>query len=373
MFKKVAAVEALVVIIVMVVVATRKHPDGALKLGAAFPLTGEVASYGQKGKRGIEVAVEEWNAKGGVLGRQVSIDFQDDRNDKKEAVGIMTKFATVDKVPVVFGSAGSSVTLAIAPLATKHKVLLVSPISSSAELSTKGGPFFFRTVPADDVQAVVLAKWVNDSGAERVAVVYTNNSWGKPLADGFESNFKDLGGEVLLSEGAPEGSSNFRTIIAKLKQLTDLDAIVSPTYPKEGGAFVRQVKELGMKAALFGGDNWGAPEFLKIAGSAAEGVFYTAPSDTHTGAYGPFAKSYQSKYGEQPDVFSAYAYDAATAVFKAIEAAKSVDPTAARDALRNLTFTGVSGEISFQGNGDLKSEAFATKTIKDGKPISATQ
>jgi branched-chain amino acid transport system substrate-binding protein len=160
-----------------------------IRMRAKFPLTGEVASYGQKAKRGIELAVEELNAAGGLLGRSVQVDFQDDRNDKKEAVSIMTKFATIDKVPVVFGSAGSSVSLAIAPLANRHKVILISPISSSSQLSTEGGPYFFRSVPADDLQAEILANWVHESGAKQVAVVYTNNSWGKPLADEFQSKF----------------------------------------------------------------------------------------------------------------------------------------------------------------------------------------
>ena len=158
--------------VLLAIALTRDSSDGdTIKLGATFPLTGEVASYGQKAKRGIELAVEDINATGGVLGRKIEVDFQDDRHDKKEAVSIVTKFATVDKVPVIFGSAGSSVTLAVAPVANRNKVVLVSPISSSATLSTEGGHFFFRTVPADDLQAETLANWVYESGARNVAKV----------------------------------------------------------------------------------------------------------------------------------------------------------------------------------------------------------
>ena len=182
------AVAVLVAIAVVVVFFLSRDRTGkTIRFGAMFPLTGEVASYGQKAKRGIELAVEERNAHGGLLGRQVSVDFQDDRNDNMEAVSIFTRFATIDKVLVVFGSAGSTVTLAIVPLANRYKVVLISPISSSTKLSTQGGPFFFRTVPADDLQAEVLSKWVHETGARRVAIVYTNNSWGLPLADGFQS------------------------------------------------------------------------------------------------------------------------------------------------------------------------------------------
>lgn len=136
-----------VVVIALMVMQPRILSSKTINFGATFPLTGEVASYGQKAKRGIEMAVEDQNAKGGLLGKQIVVDFQDDRNDKKEAVSIMTKFATIDKVPVVFGSAGSSVSLAIVPLANRYKVILISPVSSSSKLSAEGGGFFFRTVP----------------------------------------------------------------------------------------------------------------------------------------------------------------------------------------------------------------------------------
>lgn len=340
-----------------------------INLGATFPLTGEVASYGLKAKRGIEMAVADQNAKGGLLGSQIAVDFQDDRNDKKEAVSIMTKFATIDKVPVVFGSAGSGVSLAIAPLANRYKVILISPISSSSQLSTEGGEFFFRTVPTDDLQAEVLSKWVYDSGARRVAMVYTNNSWGQPLAEGFQKRFEALGGQVINAEGVQENTADFRTIIAKLKGVENLDAVVSPTYPKEGGVFVRQVKELGLSVPLYGGDNWGSPEFRNVAGDAAEGIFYTAPSESTSPAFSSFAEQYKAKYGEEPDVFGAYSYDAAMAIFRAVETAGNTDPTKVRKALSKESFQGVSGEIAFRPNGDLQSEAFSKKTIKNGQAV----
>ncbi len=356
-------------IAVVCVTGCRDEEAISVEMGATFPLTGEVASYGQKAKRGIELAVEELNAAGGLLGKPVRIDFQDDRNDKKEAVSIMTKFATIDKVPVVFGSAGSSASLAIAPLANRHKVVLISPISSSSQLSTEGGPYFFRTVPTDDLQAEVLANWVVESGPKQVAIVYTNNSWGKPLAEGFQSRFEAAGGKVLSSDGVAESSTDFRTTITKLKGLAGLDAVVSPTYPKEGAAFVRQARELGLNVPLFGGDNWGSPEFLTIAGQAAEGVFYTAPSESKSPEYAAFVDRYKAKYGEEPDIFGAYSYDAANAIFNAVKAAESTNAQQIRDALLGVSFVGVSGDIAFRSNGDLQSETFARKTIKNGQEV----
>lgn len=359
----------ILLVVTLPVLQSCSSSEESIRFGATFPLSGEVASYGQKAKRGIEMAVDEQNAKGGLLGKQIVVDFQDDRNDKKEAVSIMTKFASIDKVPVVFGSAGSGASLAIAPIANRHKVVLISPISSSSQLSTEGGEYFFRTVPADDLQAEVLSQWVFESGAKRVAVIYTNNSWGKPLAEGFETKFEALGGKVINTEGVLETVADFRTIIAKLKGMENLDAIVSPTYPKEGGIFVRQIKELGLSVPLYGGDNWGSPEFINVAGEAAEGVFYTAPSESTSPAFIEFAKRYETKYGEAPDVFGAYSYDAAMAIFRAIEKVGSEVPSKIREALLSVSFEGVSGQIAFRPNGDLQSEAYAKKTIMNGQAV----
>lgn len=335
-----------------------------IKLGATFPLTGEVASYGIHAKNGIQLKVDEINSNGGIKGEKVEIDFQDDKNDVKEAVNIMNGFATINKYPVVFGSAGSTVSLALAPIANKNHIVLISPISSSSELSDKGGEYFFRTCPADNVQAIVLANWVYESGVRKVAVIYTNNSWGQPLSNDFERIFTNLGGEVVFNEGTLENIKDFRTIISKIKKL-DIDAIVSPTYPKEGGLFVKQLKELGVNVKLFGGDNWGAPEFLEIAKDAANGVFFTAPSESKSPKYDDFEKKYQEKFNEKPDIFSAYAYDAATAIFKAVENVDNIDAELIKQELHKISFTGVSGEVSFKENGDIQNEGYGKKTIEN--------
>lgn len=374
MSKKIWVILVIILAIVAIGVLVLNNSTNTTSLvafGATFPLTGEVASYGQKAKKGIEIALEEINAAGGLLGKQVEVDFQDDKNDKKEAVSIINKFASIDKYPVVFGSAGSGVSLAICPITQKNKVIQISSISSSALLSTQGGDYFFRTVPADDQQAEILAEYIIKSGLKKIALVYTNNSWGKPLAEGFKEKFIASGGKVLVEEGVQENSNDFRTILSKIKQIDGLEAIVSPTYPKEGGVLVRQAKELGLNIKLFGGDNWGSPEFREIAGNAAEGVVYTAPAQRTSTAYDDFANKYEQKYGEAPDVFGAYSYDAFMAIAKAVQQAQSVESEKIRQALLNITFEGVSGKIKFKKNGDLDSEAYAVMTIKDGKAISA--
>jgi len=368
-----AVAVAVVAIGAVVAVLLVRSSSTSLRLGATFPLTGDVASYGQSAKHGIELAVAEANERGGVLGRPVEVDFQDDRNESREAVSIVTRFATVDGVPVVFGSAGSTATLAVAPIANRHHVLLVSPISSSARLSTEGGPYFFRTCPADDLQAQVLARWVLERGIRRVAVVYTNNSWGQPLAEGFRTAFVAGGGTILLEEGISEGATDTRGILTRISGLENVEAIVSATYPREGGVLVRQAAELGLAVPMYGGDNWGSPEFRTAAGDAANGVFYTAPVELASPAHAAFASAYRARFGADPDVFAAYAYDAANAVFRALEAAGSTDPERVRGALLAVSFEGASGRIRFKPNGDIDAQAFARRTIRNGAPVDVGQ
>ena len=357
----------LVIIILQFMFWGCQNKQETIILGATFPLTGEVASYGIKAKNGIQLKIDEIN-KEGIHGKRIFIDFQDDKNSIKDAVSIFNNFSHIKNYPVVFGSAGSSVSEALLPISLKEKVILISPISSSATLSSEEWKYFFRTVPSDDQQANRLATWVFSDSIKNVAMVYTNNSWGKPLAESFIELFKGYGGNIVFAEGTPEGISDFKTIIHKLKQ-TKFDAIISPTYPKEGGLLVKQLKESGIKTNLYGGDNWGAPEFLSIAGNTAEGVFFTFPSDSKSQLWDSFFEKYKNTYNEEPDIIAAYAYDAASAIVKAIVKSEKLSSEEIRTQLLLLNFEGVTGKISFKVNGDIDTEGYGKKKIENGKVL----
>jgi branched-chain amino acid transport system substrate-binding protein len=343
--------------------------DNSIKIGGTLPLTGEVASYGISAKNGLQLKIDEINTSGGINGKKIEVDFQDDKNSIKDAVNIFNDFATIKKYSLVFGSAGSSVSLSLVPIANREKVILFSPVSSASKLSTEGGQFFFRTVPSDNLQAEMLASWIKQEGIKKIAIVYTNNSWGKPLTDAVTDMFAKDGGEIVFSEGVQENTSDFRTIIIKLKK-TKFDAILSPTYPREGGLFVKQLKEAGVVTRLFGGDNWGAPEFISIAGNAANGVCFTFPSDSKSPLWSDFVGNYKKKYGQEPDIIAAYGYDAATAVVEAFKKSSELTSNEIREKLLTVSFEGVSGKISFKPNGDVVSVGYGKRKIDNGKNIS---
>ena len=343
--------------------------DNIIELGGTLPLTGEVASYGISAKNGLQLKIDETNASGGINGKKIEVEFQDDKNSIKDAVNIFNDFATIKDYPLVFGSAGSSVSLSLVPIAKREKVILFSPVSSASKLSTEGGKFFFRTVPSDNLQAEMLSSWLKQEGIKKLAIVYTNNSWGKPLTDAITDILSQDGSEVVFTEGVQENTTDFRTIIIKLKK-TKFDAILSPTYPKEGGMFVKQLKEAGVATRLFGGDNWGAPEFISIAGNAANGVRFTFPSDSKSPLWSEFVTNFKAKYGQEPDIIAAYGYDAASAVVEALKKVNELTSEEIREKLLGVSFEGVSGRITFKPNGDVNSEGYGKRTIENGKVIS---
>jgi branched-chain amino acid transport system substrate-binding protein len=153
----------------------------------------------------------------------------------------------------------------------------------------------------------------------------------------------------------------------------EFEAIISPTYPKEGGLLVQQLRESGVNAKLYGGDNWGAPEFRNIAGSAAEGVFFTFPSESQSSQWSNFVENYKIKHNDEPDIFAAYAYDAATAIFEAMKSSKKLSGSEIRSQLLLLDFEGLTGRISFKENGDIDNEGYGKRTIDKGKLVTINQ
>jgi len=342
---------------------SKKEPE-SITIGAILPLSGDIASYGKNAKKGIELALDEINSNE-QSGIKIKVDFQDGEGDAKTSVNIMNKFSNIDKYPVVIGAAASSVSLAIAPVANRNQVVQISPISSSPELTIKGGDYFFRVCPSDAFQAVILAKWMRELNIETVGVLFVNNSWGASLKKQFVDEFQSFGGKVSGIESTDEGDRDFRTQLAKL--IADKpDAIYCPTYGKEGGVILKQVRELGYKNQIFGSDVWSSPELITSAGVAAEGVKIVKPAQYEGEAFKVFRNAFLAKYEVESDVYSAYSYDITMILWKAILAGKT-DGRDIREYLLNMPLhSGTTGETKFDENGDCNSKEFSKIFINNG-------
>lgn len=351
----IVAVIVVVVVVTALIATQRPQTPKDIKLGATFPLTGEVASAGQRIRNGIDLAINEINEN--RRGSKVTVIFEDDQNKPALAVGNIKKFIDVDQVVAVLGSAASGCTRAMMPYAIQKQTVVLSPISSSVSLTKEGGQFFFRVAPADDAQAKVAASWIIDNSKSSVAIVFVNNDWGRSLAESVRDLLKHNNVKVVAFEGVSEGQRDMRTVLAVVRS-SGASILYSPTYPVDGGLLVRQVKELGLKIELVGGDNWGSPEFQSTASNSVDGCYVIKAINPSGKIYDQFAADYKKKFGEAPDDFATWSYDATKVLVDAIDMTKGKGGIDLASTLRQTDTIGASGKIAFDENGDLKYPRF---------------
>jgi len=336
-------------------------------VGSVLPLTGPVASYGKNAKSGVDMALQEINSEGKL---KIHVIYEDDAGEAQTAVSATQKLIYTDKVPLIIGEAASGLSLAIAPVCNSNKVVLFSPISSAAELTEKGGDYFFRVCPSDAFQARVLADWLLSQKLTLVSLLFINNSWGVSLKDEFVLYYTKGGGTVLSTETCNEGDRDFKSHLTKMAK-PKVQAFVAFTYGKEGGPFLRQASELGIKLPIYGGDVWGSPELLEAAGESAEGVYFTFPASPKSEKYEAFAKKYRAQYGKEPDVYAAYAYDLAYVVANAFTSGAKTGEQLRQFLVSMTPYEGVTGKTQFDRNGDVVTKTFDRKMIKNGKYVIA--
>ena len=338
-----------------------------IRIGAVLPLTGDIASYGKRAQKGVQLALDEINGSDDY-DFTLAVDFQDGKGEAQESVTLMRRAASVNHYPVVIGAAASSVTLAMTADANEYKKVLISPISSSTQLTLEGGPYFFRVCPSDAFQAVILAEWIYEEGHNTVSVLTVNNSWGIGLKDRFVQEFEDRGGTVLTVESCDEGDKDFRAQITKIIAAAP-DAVYSPTYGVEGGLILRQLRELGYEDPVFGSDVWSAPELITSAGEAAEGVYLVRPAQYTGGEYQAFKTAFEEKFGEEPDVYAAYSYDIGMILADCFAAGNKTGEQVRSYLLGMAPYRGATGETAFDENGDCNSKSFIRQVIQSGEYV----
>ena len=363
------AVYSLVVILfVMLVVNTscKKHIE-EIKIGAILPLTGPAAKYGESTKKGIDLKIEEINTTGGVKNRKITIIYEDSQADPKIGVTVAQKLITVDKVPAIIGAVASSVTLSLSPIAEKNEVVILTPLSSAPSI-TDAGDYIFRNVPSDFYGGKVAAQYaVLDRGWKTLAILYQNNDFGVGLKGVFESEVKKFGGEITDAESFEQGGSDFRTQLTKIRK--SKSQAVFLVAGKEAIQILIQAKELNLNSQFLATGMIEDPEVIKIAGNAANGVYFTQlqydPHSTDT-VIQNYVKFFKETYGSEPDIISAYGYDAMKILAHAMENS-NFTPEGIKNALYRIKdFKGVTGDISFDEKGDVI-QSMGIKIIEAGE------
>ena len=322
-------------------------------IGEYGSLTGTTATFGISTMNGIEMALDEVNQSGGLLGKTVRVIVEDDQGRPEEAQTVVTKLITRNRVVAILGEVASSRTLAAAPVAQQYGIPMVSPSSTNPAV-TEVGDFIFRVCFIDPFQGLVMAKFAAQSlQITDVAVLRDiKNDYSVGLADVFVENFVALGGTIVADEGYSEGDTDFSAQLTSIRARRP-QAIFVPGYYTEVGLIARQAKSLGIEAPLLGGDGWDSPSLIEIGGEALEGSYFSNhySVDDPSPAIQKFVSDYRDRHGQTPDALAGLGYDAAQILFDAIRRAGSTDPTAIRDALATTSnFAGVTGVTTLDEN-----------------------
>ncbi len=321
-----------------------------IKVGVYVDLTGQTSSFGQSTKNGIQLAVEEINAAGGVNGKKIELLIEDDQGRTEQAKTVVEKLIKQDKVVAVLGEVASSNSLAAAPVAQEAKIPMITPSSTNPKV-TQVGDYIFRVCFLDDFQGSSIAKFAANTLKGKTAAILgdVNSDYSKGLTEFFEKEFTKQGGKVIAKEAYTQTDPDFKGQLTKIRGLNP-DVIYIPGYYGQVGVIAKQARELGMNMPLLGGDGWDSPELWNLGGESLKNSFIT----NHYSVDDPnpfiqsFVKAYKAKFSNvAPDSLAALAYDSAKVLADAIKRAGGTDSAKLRDAI-NATkdFAGVTGVIS---------------------------
>jgi branched-chain amino acid transport system substrate-binding protein len=341
-----------------------------IKVGEFASLTGKEAAFGQSSHKGTQLAIEELNAAGGVLGKQLELITEDNRSTAGESVTIAKKLITRDKVVALLGEVASGRSLEAAPIAQASQIPMISPSSTNPKV-TEIGDYVFRVCFIDPFQGQLLAGFAQRTlKAQKVAILSDVSApYSVGLAQYFREAFIAGGGQIIAEQKYSGGDKDFSAQLTAIKAAKP-DAIMVPGYYNEAGLIVRQARQLGIKVSLFGGDGWEAPELLQLAGAEAlQGTYYSThfSSESTEPLAQKFVTAYKAKYNETPDAMAALGYDSAMVLADAIRRANSTEGPKVREALAATSnFPGATGATTLNEKRDATKPAVII-TAKDGK------
>lgn len=327
--------------------------EDSIIIGGLAPLTGNVAIYGETAVNGAKLAFDEINEAGGILGKKVEFEVYDEKGDPTEAVNAYNKLSE-QGVAAILGDITSKPTAAVASLAESEGMPLLTPTGTQLDI-TEGKNGVFRVCYTDPFQGEVLAKYVKDNlKLTKVALMKNNSSdYSDGVYEAFKNKADEYGIEIVAEESYGDADKDFRaqlTNIAKAKP----EVLVVPDYYQIVSLITAQARESGIDAVFLGPDGWDGvvKQLDESAYDSVEGSIFTnhySIKDEDEKVKN-FVEKYKEKYNEDPSAFSALSYDGAYMLKDAIETAGSTDHEAIIQALKNIDFTGVTGNLKFDEN-----------------------
>ena len=341
-----------------------------VKLGHVAPMTGPQAHLGKDNENGAQLAIEELNAKGlEIGGAKVRFNLlpEDDAADPKQGAIVAQKLVDA-KVNGVIGHLNSGTTIPASKLYADAGIPQISGSATNPKYTQQGFATAFRVMANDVQQGKILGEFAAKQGAKTVAVVDDRTAYGQGLADEFRKAAEAAGIKVVANEYTNDKATDFKAILTKIKS-TKADLVFFGGMDAQGGPMVKQMRELGIKAAFLGGDGVCTPEFMKLGGPASEGNHCSLPGmPLEKLAKGPdFREKFTKKYNGDIQLYAPYVYDAVMVMADAMKRANSVEPAKYLPEVGKTSYDGVTAHIAFDAQGDLKGGAISIYQYKGGK------
>ncbi|ATW26171.1 ABC transporter substrate-binding protein [Candidatus Formimonas warabiya] len=350
---------------------------GEILIGGNLELTGGAAPFGNATKNSVELAFEQVNANGGILGgKTLKFIVADNKTDAGESTASAVKLITQDKVQAIIGCQTSGDSIAASPVCEQNKIPMISPASTNIKVTVENGTlkaYIFRACFIDDFAGTVAANFLSkDKNAKTATMIIDQKSdYSKGMAEAFEKTFTANGGSIVSTEKYTAGAdTDFRAILTRISSAKP-DCIFIPGFYQEVGLIIKQARGLGMQQPIMGGDGWSSPQLVELAGGPEnlKDCFIVDHVSLTDPAVADFVSQYKAKYNIDPNAEAILAYDTANLLINAFENAGSADPEKVREALENTKdFKGLAGVINMDpATHNPQKSAVITEYI-DGKP-----
>ncbi len=332
---------------------------GSIKIGVSAPYTGDTADGGIQIWQGAQLATDEVNAKGGVLGKKIELVAEDDAANPDKAKAVAKKLVDAGVVAVV-GHKDSGVSIPASEVYNTAGIVQITPTSSNPKLTAQGFDNVFRVCPIDTTQGPLLAEFiVQKLTLNKIAVIYTDTAYGQGLRAEFEKRLGELGVAPLASEQIHRGDKDFAATLQKIQSLAPQVVLYAGSLP-EGIIVASQMKELGIKAVFVGGDTLFQPDFAVQTGEAGEGAYVSSffPNVQVAGdaKEKDWVAAYRDEFKRNPGGNSSGGYVAAMVIFEAMRQANSTDPAVFKAKLKQLSMDSFIGHVAFDSKGDLQDQ-----------------
>lgn len=345
------------------------NAGGTITIGFVSPLTGEVALDGQLEKNGATLAMDQINAAGGINGQQLAIQFEDGACDPAATASAAQRLITSSKVAVLEGAYCSSATAAMLPLAERYQVPLVSANSSAKDLTEQGNQWFSRMPPPDAIMAQsVVPDLIQIAGIKKAAILTFNDDYGLSYAQGYEAALKANGVDVVSVDAFGSNTQDFSPFITKIQSSGADSIFVAADTGPTASLFKQLAQQLPNYAQLTKASAQPASsqQFIQLAGkSAAEGIYVSTPyvAASQVAANAQFVSDYTAKYGVPPEADAGNAYTSINIIADALKSAGTSDAQAIQDAIRATSGAYVTGDVSFNAQGQGSSTAFLVQIV----------